>query len=465
MNSWADGRVDGDCKRAERHNDARDSMKRDFKASGVASGGGMRYFHAPIQSMYAMRPARATIELDNPREDSLNPAARSRPSTAKRVCQRRYSGDRLMMNAMKAMRQTELGIDFAADASGASAHLHRRMPPPQYLGAKHKLLPWLCAFIPDGVETVLDGFSGSQSFAYHMKQRGHTVHSNDFLAFCGMQGVALIENKRATLTDADVDMLFSENHRRADVMRRFSGIFFAEQECALLDNFRANVELLDGAHKRALALAVMCRSLTRKTTMGHFAHLQAIPYANNPARVKRNPSIAKPIRELFMALLPAYNAAVFDNRRQNKSHHANILDLLPKLRGENIDLAYYDPPYCNSHADYQSFYHLLETFVENWSDADKEFINRNRRYHPSRHSGFDKLADIENSFRRLFELSDEIPHWLISYNDRSRPTIDTLAGLARRHKSVRVEQKTYAAARGGRGSVSGSREYLIVCSP
>lgn len=367
---------------------------------------------------------------------------------------------------MKALRQTELGIDFAGGA--ASAYLHRRMPPPQYLGAKHKLLPWLCAFIPDGVETVLDGFSGSQSFAFEMKKRGLTVHSNDFLACCHAQGIALVENANATLTDDDVALLFSDNNRAGAMrpmrpMQRFSGIFFAEEECAFLDNFRANVELLDGAHKRALALAVMCRSLTRKTTMGHFAHLQAIPYAKNPARVKRNPSIAKPIRDLFMALLPEYNAAVFDNGKENKSYRANILDLLPKLQGGRIDFAYYDPPYCNSHADYQSFYHLLETFVENWSDGDKEFINRNRRYHPPRHSGFDKRAGIENSFRKLFELSDEIPHWLISYNDRSLPKIQTLADMAKRHKMVRVEAKTYAASRGGRGSVSGSREYLMVC--
>ena len=366
---------------------------------------------------------------------------------------------------MMAMRQTELEIDFANDAAlAASVNLRRRMPPPQYLGAKYKLLPWLCAFIPDGVESVLDGFSGSQSFAYHMKKCGHTVHSNDFLAFCHTQGIALIENKQATLSDDDLEILFCENNNRADTMRRFSGIFFAEQESVFLDNFRANVESLDCPHKRALALAVMCRSLTRKTTMGHFAHLQAIPYAKNPARVKRNPSIAKPIRDLFIALLPEYNAAIFDNGMDNKSHHGNILDLLPKLREANIDLAYYDPPYCNSHADYQSFYHLLETFVENWGDGDKEFINRNRRYHPPRHSGFDKPSGIENSFRRLFECSDEIPHWLISYNDRSLPKIDALAGMAKRHKSVRVEEKTYAASRGGRGSVSGSREYLIVCS-
>ena len=87
-------------------------------------------------------------------------------------------------------------------------------------------------------------------------------------------------------------------------------------------------------------------------------------------------------------------------------------------RPVKIDFAYYDPPYCNSHSDYQAFYHLLETFVEGWGEIDKKFINRTQRYHPPRHSGFDKAAEIKDSFRKLFALSDEIPHWLISYNDR-----------------------------------------------
>ncbi len=223
------------------------------------------------------------------------------------------------------------------------------------------------------------------------------------------------------------------------------------------------MDLLDCPYKRSLALAVICRSLTRKTIMGHFAHLQAIPYATDPARVKRNPSIARPIRDLFIELLPQYNTAIFDNNKENKSYRKNILDLLPNLQTGTIDLAYYDPPYCNSHADYQAFYHLLETFVENWGNDDKQFINRNQRYHPPRYSGFDKVTEIEDSFRKLFALSDEIPYWLISYNDRSLPKIEKLVHMAKHHKPVRVEEKIYVTSRGGKGSVSGSREYLIVC--
>ena len=363
------------------------------------------------------------------------------------------------------MRQTTLEIDLDTDAGHAPwANFDRRMPAPQYLGAKYKLMPWLCEFIPAGTDTVLDGFSGSQSFSFEMKKRNYAVHSNDFLGFCYTQGSALIENDHAVLTDGDLERLFCENKNRADTMQRFKNIFFSADECVFLDDFRANVKLLDCPYKRSLALAVMCRSLTRKTTMGHFAHLQALSYAKDPARIKRNPSIARPIRDLFVNLLPAYNDAIFDNGRKNKSYRGNILNLLPNLQTDKIDLAYYDPPYCNSHADYQAFYHLLETFVENWGEGDKNFINRNQRYHPPRHSGFDKTTEIEDSFRKLFALSDEIPHWLISYNDRSLPKIETLVSMASRHKSVRVEEKIYATSRGGKGSVSGSREYLIVCS-
>lgn len=361
------------------------------------------------------------------------------------------------------MQQTSIDIDFAPNQPQHSrANLYRKMPAPQYLGAKYKLLSWIFEFIPSGVRTVLDGFSGSQSFAFEAKKHGCVVHTNDFLRFCHMGGVALVENQKAVLTESEIALLFSENENRDSTMMRFKDIFFIESECRLLDNFRANVERLECRYKRALALTVMCRSLTRKTIMGHFAHMQAIPYSRDPARVKRNPSIARPLQKLFVELLPAYHAAVFDNNQKNQSHHENILQLLPNLPNGAIDLAYYDPPYCNSHADYQAFYHLLETFVEGW--CNKTFINRNQRYYPPRHSGFDKVAAIEESFKTLFALSDEISHWLISYNDRSVPSVETLAHMAKRHKKVCVKEKRYQSSRGGKGSVRGSREFLLVCS-
>ena len=348
-----------------------------------------------------------------------------------------------------------------SDLGGYLSRDHITMPQPQYLGAKYKLLPWIMQFaeVNEG-SIILDGFGGSQSVAFAMKKAGGMVYTCDFLNCCHQVGMALIENSGEVLTEGDVDMLFTVTPLCGSTMMNFKDIFFAEEECAFLDSFRHNVNKLFTTHKRAMALAVMCRTLTRKTTMGHFAHLQAMTYAADPVRVRRNPNIARSAQEVFMQLLPQYNAAIFDNNYPCKSIHANILDALTKL-SEQVDLVYYDPPYCGSHADYQAFYHLLETFTENWQD--KQLINKNRRYYPPRYSGFDRMSDVEKSFRRLFELSDEIPRWLISYNDRSVPSLEILVQMASRHKKVRVEEKIYERSRGGKGSVQGSKEYLLIC--
>lgn len=342
-------------------------------------------------------------------------------------------------------------------------YLDYKFPEPQYLGAKFIHRGWIAQFIPEDANTVLDAFSGSQSIAYMLKQLGKKVVTNDFLKFNNFIGKALIENPRYVLDKRDIYILFSENSDPTEfnlIENLFSGLFFVPEEAAFADSFRSNVHRLDNPYKQSLALAVMCRSITRKITMGHFAHTQALVYAADPARIKRNRSLIRPLKELFMELLPEYNAAVFDNNRENISYNENILDLLPKLSG--IDLVYFDPPYCNSHADYQSFYHLLETYVEYWKD--KKFVNGTKRYEPKKYSGFDKNSEALSNLQLMFKHALHIPTWLISYNDRSYPDIDTIVGMIKPYRNVRIERKTYNAGRGGKGSVAGSSEILLVCT-
>ena len=350
------------------------------------------------------------------------------------------------------------------DLFNSGSYLGYKFPEPQYLGAKFIHRGWIAQFLPESAHTVLDAFGGSQSIAYMMKQLGKKTLTNDFLSFNYHIGKALIENAGVKLTSDDVDVLLSENccAEEYNLMERlFSGLFFTREEAAFVDAFRSNVGRLDNPYKQSLALTVMCRSMTRKVTMGHFAHTQALNYAADPTRVKRNRSLVRPLKELFLELLPQYTAAIFDNKQQNVSYHENTLDLLPRLSG--VDLVYFDPPYCNSHADYQSFYHLLETFVEYWKD--KQFVNGTKRYEPKRYSGFDKNSEAVDSLRRMFELSQEIPTWLVSYNDRSYPDIDTMKTMIEPYRNVIVERKTYNAGRGGKGSVAGSSEILLICTP
>lgn len=343
-------------------------------------------------------------------------------------------------------------------------YFNYQFPEPQYLGAKYSHLSWINRFIPQNVDTVLDAFAGSQSVSFLFKQLGFKTITNDFLNFNNQIGKALIANKSEKLNKEDLDILFQKSPQKAEftlMEKVFTDVFFEREESVFIDNFRANIPLLSNPYKQALAFTVINRSLTRKITMGHFGHTQALVYASDPERVKRNRSLIRPIKELFLELLPKYNAAIFDNEQENQSFNDNIIDLLPRL--QNIDLAYFDPPYCNSHADYQGFYHLLETYTEYWED--KKFVNGIKRYDPQRYSGFDKKSEVITSFEKLFELSNKIPYWLISYNNRSFPDIQTFEKLISKYRDVTIEYKTYQNGRGGKGSVAGSKEILFVCKP
>ncbi len=347
---------------------------------------------------------------------------------------------------------------------GENQYFDYEFPAPQYLGAKHSHLSWIKQFIPNNISSAIDAFGGSQSVAFLLKQMGIKTITNDFLNFNHQIGLSIIENKHEKLSNDDINILFEPAKNKVSfqlIEREFSGLFFEKDETIFLDNLRANIPLLESVHKQALAFTIINRSMTRKVTMGHFGHTQALIYASNPERIKRNRSLVRPLKEIFIELIVNYNNAIFDNKQDNISYNKNILDLLPSL--ENVDLAYFDPPYCDSHADYQSFYHLLETFTEYWED--KQFINGIKRYEPKRFSGFDKKKDVMASFEKLFDYAQNIPYWLISYNNRSYPSVEILEKAISKHRDVTVEARVYNASRGGKGSVLGSKEILFVCKP
>lgn len=57
-----------------------------------------------------------------------------------------------------------------------------------------------------------------------------------------------------------------------------------------------------------------------------------------------------------------------------------------------------------------------------------------------------------------------LPTWLISYNDRSFPDIDLMVKMIEPYRRVKVERKIYDNDRGGKGSVAGSSEILLICT-
>lgn len=342
---------------------------------------------------------------------------------------------------------------------GEKYKIHQ-FPRTQYLGSKEKLIKWILEIAPKNINTIFDAFSGTSVVGYYFKNRGYKVYSNDFLKCNYLISQALIENQNITLDKNDIGILLDETTKADNLMEKvFTGVFFERDQAQFLDKFRANVEKLSNENKKALALTIMNRSLTRKVTLGHFAHLKAIEYSKNPERVKRNASLVKHLKDIFQSLVHSYNNAVFDNKNNNKAYCEDTISLIRKLK--DVDLVYFDPPYCGCHPDYQAFYHLLETFVQYWKD--KEFVNGTKMYSPKKESGFVQKSEIINSFKKLFENSKHIPHWLISYNSKSYPNKNIMIELIEKYKKVKVYENEYSNHYGGKGSRKGTKEYLFYC--
>lgn len=335
-----------------------------------------------------------------------------------------------------------------------------RLPKTQYLGSKERLVQWIYEKSPKNINSIFDAFSGTSVVGYFFKSKGKRVISNDFLKFNYHIAKAVIENKNITLDKPDVMLLLGENNNSDNFIEKiFTDVFFEREEARFLDQFRANVNLLENEFKKSLALTIINRALTRKILLGHFAHLSALRYSKDPQRIKRNPTIARPLQDLFLELINDYNSAIFDNGEDNEVYCGDTLDLIKQIK--NVDLVYFDPPYCGCHPDYQAFYHFLETYVEYWKD--KTFVNGTKQYFPKKESGFVQKSEIVNSFQNLFDSSVPIPYWLISYNSLSYPDKETMLNLIKRHRKVDVFEYEYSNHYGGKGSKKGTREYLFLC--
>ena len=334
----------------------------------------------------------------------------------------------------------------------------KKLPQPQYIGNKDRVIEWIFFNTPKS-KSIFDAFSGSSSVGYFFKRKGLTVYSNDLLASSFYVAKAMIENNNITLNNNDIKMLLSDNkHSDTFIADNFSDIYYTFEECRFLDNLRTNINNLDDDYKKALAFTAAYRTMTRKVLFGYFLHTRALSYRTDKSRVTRNPSIEQNMKDLFLKMVDVYNAAVFDNGRDNKAMQGNVLDIIKDIK---VDTAYFDPPYVGLHPDYQGYYHFLETFTYYWKDM--KLINSTKMYADKKYSGFTKKSEIVYNLQRLFENASEIKNWIISYNSRAFPDKDTMLNLIGQFRKVKLIKYRYTSNFGGMGAKKNSEEYLFVC--
>lgn len=217
----------------------------------------------------------------------------------------------------------------------------------KYIGSKRALVPWIVevAGALEGVETVVDVFSGTSRVAIAFKEQGKVVHANDAMTYAWVLARALIaaDSRDYPLAIVQpwldrlnalepVDGWFTETYCR-------KSRYFKEENGRMIDAIRPVIDEVQDEGLRAILLTSLMLAADKvdSTTGVQMAYLKGwAPRASNAMFLKPPP------------LLPGAGVATQGDAMELRAC---------------ADLAYLDPPY-NQHS-YLGNYHLWETLVLN----------------------------------------------------------------------------------------------------
>ena len=328
-------------------------------------------------------------------------------------------------------------------------------PPTRYMGSKEKLLP----FIQDVAsqfqfKSAMDLFSGSGVVGYLFKTMKKQVFANDYMAMSATLSKAMIENNSHTLSEKEIDNLFAQNPM-ADrfVQDTYEGLYYCEEDNAVIDLVRANIQLLPNSQKRAVAMSALIRACMKKRARGIFTYT-GLRYDDGRADLRM--SMEEQIRNAATLI----NDAVFDNGQHNRSRHGDAMTTRFKA-----DLVYIDPPYFSPLSDneYVRRYHFVEGMARNWEGVDMQWHTKTKKF-KNYPTPFNSCSGAEDAFDKMFRrLKDSI--LLVSYSSNSLPSRETIISLMskyKRHIEVIDIDYRYSFANQKKGTRNEVQEYLFV---
>jgi len=222
-------------------------------------------------------------------------------------------------------------------------------------------------------------------------------------------------------------------HSGTLIRERYSDLYFSARDCEFLDNAYANVLLLRGRLKRALAISALCRACMKKRPRGIFTFVGKKSWDG-----RRDLRIT--MEEQFLEAVTALNAAVFSNGRKNRATCLDVFSTTP----ENVDLVYLDPPYVSPHSDcdYTRRYHFIEGLCTYWKGVEiqEETKTKKIRSYPT---AFKSPKSVQGAFLRLFSHFRK-SKLVVSYGSNGIPDREEMVGMLRNFKNrVRVEETEY----------------------
>ncbi len=244
----------------------------------------------------------------------------------------------------------------------------------KYAGSKLKLLPHIIQMIEGlpGVNSVLDGFSGSTRVSQALAKMGYSVTSNDVSAWSEVFATCYLKS-------SETDSFFQERLDYLNNLSGYDGWFteyyggdeneskkpFQRKNTRRLDAIRDEIDKMELSwNDKCVLLTSLILSLDKvDNTLGHYA-----AYLSKWSK--------RSYQDLKLLLPKRFQL--------EKEHIVSRSDVFDVINGKEFDLAYFDPPYGSnnekmppSRVRYASYYHLWTTIVKN--DKPELFGKVNRR--------------------------------------------------------------------------------------
>ncbi len=326
-------------------------------------------------------------------------------------------------------------------------------PKVNYIGNKEKLTNWICDYFPKDATSIFDAFSGGSSIGYEAKKRGYEVLSNDILKINYYLAKSLIENKKETLDEDDINILFSGKPKKGFMYKNYANVFFFPDECMELDQYRENIEKLPSEYKKSIAFTLIRRAMVRKMPYSRFnlswdkiVQLRDEEYSYKKYKRKRayhNESFKSHI----LKNLDEYNRAIFDNKQNNKVYNDDIFNVLDSVKA---DVIYLDPPYTGTMNNYFGFYGLVDEYIQG------------KKLKPFENNFMDKKTSLK-LFDKLFSKLGNFKYWMLSYNNNSYPSKDELLQIISKYSNdIEVLEKPHNYQITGKEKKSKNTEFLFI---
>ncbi len=299
-------------------------------------------------------------------------------------------------------------------------------PPTRFMGSKSKLLADIWSIASQfEFDNAVDLFSGSGIVGYMFKAKGKRVICNDYMHMASTFSKAMVENNNVVLPIEKARTLLV-HYKNVDsfVSDTFRGLYYSDDENALIDTIRGNIADLSNEYERAIAMTALIRACIKKRPRGIFTY---VGERYNDGRKDLQMSL----EDQFLSAITAINKAVFDNGKDNRSINGDAMS----LRLLEPGLVYIDPPYYSPLSDneYVRRYHFVEGLAREWKGVEIQKQTQTKKF-KSYPTPFSTRKGAADAFDQLFKrYADSV--LLVSYSSNSLPTQDEMLSIMARYKT------------------------------